>query len=300
MRVEEKKIKGFNVRVISMNNLAIGIATDIGPRILYLARNDRLQENLFGIYPELGMNTDEGFWRVYGGHRLWSAPESKPRSYSIDDKPVTIKIEGEVVTVYGNPEKENFIRKEIEIRPFGENGVQIVHRIENISRWPIKLGCWGLSLMEGEGFAVIPISASKVDRERLLPDRHLSLWPYTSLEDRRLKLTNDYIFVMKDPKMNKPFKIGAEANPSWAAYVLGDIALVKEFSKIEGEYPDFGCNVEVYTNAGMLEFETLSPMKSLDPFASIEHIETWKILETGTLEPKADAIKGRLEVLLTK
>jgi hypothetical protein len=67
MRVEDGKLEGFNMRIVSMNNLTIGIATDIGPRILYLGSENRPQENLFGVYPELGMDTVEGFWRVYDG-----------------------------------------------------------------------------------------------------------------------------------------------------------------------------------------------------------------------------------------
>jgi len=54
MRVEEGKLEGFNMRIVSMNNLTIGIATDIGPRILYLGSENRPQENLFGVYPGIG------------------------------------------------------------------------------------------------------------------------------------------------------------------------------------------------------------------------------------------------------
>ncbi len=38
MRVVERKLKGFNTKIVSINNLIIGIATDIGPRILYLGK----------------------------------------------------------------------------------------------------------------------------------------------------------------------------------------------------------------------------------------------------------------------
>ena len=300
MRVLERKLKGFNTKIVSINNLIIGVATDIGPRILYLASKNRPQKNLFGIYPKTGMNTTEGFWRVYGGHRFWSAPEAKPRSYSMDDKPIEIKIEKDSVAIYGNPEKENSIRKEITIKPFGNDGAQVIHQIQNIGRWPIKLGCWALSLMEGEGFVVVPIKASKVDKEGLLPDRHLTIWPYTNLEDKRLKLTDEYIYIMKKSKVEKPTKIGTIANPKWAAYIVDGMAFVKEFSNMEGDYPDFGCNVEVYTNANMLEFETLSPLKTLEPSTSMEYTEIWKILDTGKLEPNTDDIKNKLEVLLNK
>ncbi|MGD0330622.1 MAG: hypothetical protein ABSB40_09300 [Nitrososphaeria archaeon] len=300
MRVVERKLEGFNTKIVSINNLIIGIATDIGPRILYLASKNRPQKNLFAIYPKNEMKTIEGLWRVYGGHRLWSSPEAIPRSYSMDDKPVEIKIEKDSVTIHGNPEKENSIKKEITIKPFGNDGVQLVYQIQNIGRWPIKLGCWALSLMEGEGFVVVPIKASKVDKEGLLPDRHLAIWPYTNLEDKRLKLTDEYIYVMKKSEVKKAMKIGTMANPKWATCIVDGMAFVKEFPNMEGDYPDFGCNVEVYTNANTLEFETLSPLKTLEPSTSMEYTETWKILDIGKLEPKTDDIKNKLEPLLKK
>lgn len=300
MKIEEDVIEGFRMKIVSINKMVIGIPTEVGPRILYLASEDEPKRNLFGIYPNLGIETVEGFWKVYGGHRLWSAPEAMPRSYSMDNKPVKIEIENESITIYGNPEEKNFIRKEITLKPYKEDGLVVVHRIQNIGRWPIKLACWALSLMEGEGFVVIPVKASKVDKEGLLPDRHITLWPYTELSDKRLKLTNEYIFISKNPSIGKPFKIGTMANPSWAAYVANGIAFVKEFSSLEGEYPDFNCSIEVYTNANLLEFETLGQMKLLDPFEVIDHTEFWKILHVGQLKPESEDIKNKLEPLVVK
>ncbi|MEM3871887.1 MAG: hypothetical protein QXE05_04950 [Nitrososphaeria archaeon] len=300
MEIEEKVVEGFNMKLFYINRLIIGVPTEVGPRILYLASESEPKKNLFGIYPDLGVETVEGFWKVYGGHRLWSSPEAMPRSYSIDDKPVKIEIENKCITVYGNPEEKNSIRKEIVIKPYGTDSVQVVHRIRNIGRWPIKLACWALSLMEGEGFVVIPIKASKVDNEGLLPDRHITLWPYTDLSDRRLKLTNEFIFVSKNSEIRKPIKIGTMAKLSWSAYIANEIAFIKEFSCLEKEYPDFNCNVEVYTNANLLEFETLSHLESLAPSATIEHTEIWKLVHVGLLKPEPDEIKGKLEPLIIK
>ncbi|MDH5688802.1 MAG: hypothetical protein OEZ48_13195, partial [Candidatus Bathyarchaeota archaeon] len=90
--MEERKFDGLNAKLIRLNNMLVGIATDIGPRILYLASTERRDFNLFGVLPQAGIQTPEGFWRIYGGHRFWSSPEAKPRSYSIDDKPVKMEV----------------------------------------------------------------------------------------------------------------------------------------------------------------------------------------------------------------
>jgi len=299
MEIQERKIDGLNAKLIQLNNVIVGIATDIGPRILYLASTERSDFNLFGVLPEVGMQTAEGFWRIYGGHRFWSSPEAKPRSYSIDDKPVKIGVRESSLTVYGNPEVENSVQKEITIEPSSGNGIRVVHTIENIGRWPIKLGCWALSVMRQGGFAIIPLKPSKVDEEGLLPDRHVSVWPYTDLSDERLVLKDGYVFVRQNPRIQNPFKIGAMANPTWTAYWVDGIVFAKQFTQEEGEYPDFGCSVEVYTNADMLELETVGPLRTIGPSERIQHTEIWKIFDIGELTPGAESIKDKLGDLLS-
>ncbi len=298
MFVEDKIVDGFKVKVALIGDLLIGAAYEIGPRILYLASSKKPELNLFGILPDVGVQTSEGFWRIYGGHRLWSSPEAKPRSYSLDDKPVRVELNTDTLTVYGNPEENNFIQKEIAIKANPSGGVQVIHRIRNIGRWPITLACWALSVMRKEGFAIIPIKPSKVDEEGLLPDRHISIWPYTDLADKRLSFTNEYIFIRQDPKIEKPVKIGADANPEWTAYWVNGMIFMKQFHKEAGVYPDFGCNVEVYTNSAMLELETLGPLKTINPSESIQHVEVWKVFEAGEVGMTAEDIRDKIEPLL--
>jgi len=298
LKVEEKEVNGFRIKLFFLNEFMIGIPVDIGPRILYFASKEKPESNLFEVLPEAGMPTSEGFWKIYGGHRLWSSPEAKPRSYSLDDKPVKIEIDKEAVTIYGNPEPANSIQKTITIMPHHKGGIQVIHAIKNIGRWPITLACWALSIVKPKGFAIIPIHPSRIDEEGLLPDRHITIWPYTNLSDKRLMFTDDFIFVKQDPEIENPIKIGTMANPSWTAYWVDGNVFLKEFQKKEGEYPDFGCSVEVYTNADMLELETLSPLQTLEPNGTVEHTEIWRIFDVEELTPKPEEIKRKLEPLI--
>jgi hypothetical protein len=298
MIVEEKNVEGFRVKMVSLDDMILGVACDIGPRILYLASAKKPDLNLFGILPDAGVQTQEGFWKIYGGHRLWSSPEAKPRSYSLDNQPVKIDVDSNSLTIYGNPEEKNSIQKEITIKVNPDGGVQVIHKIRNIGRWPIKLACWALSVMRKNGFAIIPIKPIKVDPEGLLPDRHISIWPYTNIADKRITLASEYIFVKQNPKANLPLKIGANANPPWTAYWVEGMLFLKHFPQIEGEYPDFGCNVEVYTNPSMLELETLSPLKIIEPSEIIQHNEIWKIFNVGKIGMKPENIREKIEPLI--
>jgi hypothetical protein len=299
LKVEERQIGCFKTKIFHIRDFIIGIPTEIGPRILYLAPKDKPEFNLFGVLPDIGLQTDEGFWRIYGGHRFWSSPEAKPRSYSLDDKRVKVDVEEDMVTVHGNPEIANSIQKTITIEAHSEGSLRVLHEIKNIGRWPITLACWALSVMRPKGFAVIPIRSSKVDEEGLLPDRHFTIWPYTDLSDKRLVFAEDYIFIKQDPKAENPVKIGTMANPSWTAYWVEGVAFVKRFQREEAPYPDFDCSVEVYTNPLMLELETLSPLKTLEPNQTIKHEEIWQILDVGELTPTAEEIRRKLEPLLS-
>ncbi|MEM2183168.1 MAG: hypothetical protein QW502_01970 [Candidatus Bathyarchaeia archaeon] len=299
MTLKEETIEGFRVKIAQIGGLLIGVTCDVGPRIIYLASVEKPKLNLFGVLPYFGIETSEGFWRIYGGHRLWTAPEAKPRSYSLDNQPVKIEADSDSLRVYGNPEEKNSIQKEISVRAGSDGGIQVIHRIRNIGRWPIKLACWALSVMRRNGFAIVPIKPMRVDAEGLLPDRHISIWPYTNIADKRLSLTSEYIFVKQDPKAKGPLKIGVNANPNWAAYWVEGMLFLKQFQYDSGaEYPDFGCSVEVYTNPEMLELETLGPLKTVEPFDVVEHVEFWRVLNVGKVKMSTEDIREKIEPLI--
>jgi hypothetical protein len=279
------EIKNFEI-----GDFIIGIPKDIGPRILKFSLKKSPEKNVFGIVPDFVIETEEGKWHIFGGHRVWTSPEAKPRSYSLDDKPVKIEERKEYIKIYGNPEIQNSVQKEIEVK--NKNGeIEVNHIIKNIGRWPIKFSCWCLSVMKKGGFAIIPLKPKKVDKDGLLPDRRITLWQYTKLADKRMMLDNNYIFVKQDEKIKEPFKIGLMINPNWAGYYVDGQIFIKKTIPIEGEYPDFGCNVEVFTNSEFLELETLSPFKIVEPQDYIEHKEIWNLIEVGKIKPDEKEIE---------
>ncbi|MBR4717577.1 MAG: hypothetical protein IKP09_05900, partial [Lentisphaeria bacterium] len=47
----------------------------------------------------------------------------------------------------------------------------------------------------------------------------------------------------------------------------------------ENEYPDLGSSIEVYTEGGYLELETLGPLAILEPGDEVTHSEYWTAAE---------------------
>jgi len=138
----------FKTKLFFLNDLVIGVATEVGPRILCLAKAEKPDLNLFGIIPEISIKTKDGVWKLFGGHRLWTSPEADPRSYSMDNQPVKISTTKTSILIQGNAEPENSVRKEIKIEPLPGKGVRVTHKITNTGRWPIELACWALSVMK--------------------------------------------------------------------------------------------------------------------------------------------------------
>lgn len=279
-------LKGYRVRVFRFNKLLIGIPQDIGPRILYLAPMEKPDFNLLAVLPDISLETVDGVWRIHGGHRLWTAPESMPRTYSIDDKPVRIYTENMRVIIEGSPEHINSVQKKIVIEP-GENdySIKVTHVVVNIGRWPIEFACWAISVMRGRGTAIIPLKPKRVDKHGLLPDRRIALWPYTRLSDPRLSLLDTYIAVRHDPGVKGAMKVGAWTNPPLAAYYVGGYIFTKRIETDEKAiYPDHGSSVEVYVNDAFLELETLGPLRRVEPGEENVHVETWVVSRLETLE----------------
>ena len=83
----ETEYKNFGRCVCLENDIIKLMATvDVGPRIIYfgLCGNENiLFEDIDRNFYE--MNKGYGIWYAYGGHRLWSAPETMPETYLPDN-----------------------------------------------------------------------------------------------------------------------------------------------------------------------------------------------------------------------
>src|SRR5208283_5312624 len=60
-----------------------------GPRIIRFGFVG--EENEFREFPDLLQRGDSRSWHVYGGHRLWHAPEHLARTYVADNDPVEVR-----------------------------------------------------------------------------------------------------------------------------------------------------------------------------------------------------------------
>ena len=265
---------------LSNGEIEVVVTTGAGPRIF--AYNFVGGENVLGWHPQARINTALGEYRIYGGHRLWIAPENMPNSYAPDNAPVE----------YFFDETENSIRLVQAVEPVTQtqkemtvtlersgSGVSVNHKIINRGSAEIELAAWALTIMRGGGVCEIPNEPfAPYSGETLLPVRNLTVWSYTDLSDSRWSFDREFIRLRVDETKHEPQKIGVLNKQGWARYRLEDVIFTKHFGFQENAvYPDMNSNTELYTAGSFVELESLAPLQKLAPGEATEHAERWRL-----------------------
>ena len=277
-----------STRVLAAGSLELTYADKAGPRILGLRYKD--SANLLASVPQISIPTPYGDYHYMGGHRLWYAPEAIPRSYVPDNDGLAVTELHDGILLQGKQEVGTSIRKSIEIHIHPAGRVTLNHTLTNEGLWDVELAPWTITMFRLGGVAMLPFQSETVDMDGLLPDRRVSLWPYSKINDPRLRFEDDFIFV--SAKSDLPlFKIGTFNPRGWIAYWNENILFRKTFSvDVSGVYPDHGCNAEIYCDEHFIELESLAPLVKLAAGSSVSHTEQWELY--GSLEQ--DFLPGKV------
>lgn len=265
----------------SMKNQVVELimTTEVGPRLLYFGFLG--QENEFYIDKSHEGQKGGQNWRLFGGHRLWHAPESRPRTYYPDNQPIETQQFGSQVSLIQQSEGTTGVQKEIIVELHAEApAVKVVHRLYNRNLWENEMAPWAISVMAPGGVAIVPL-LPKGDHEANLTATHsLSLWSYTNMQDPRWTWGNRYVLLKQSDELTEPQKVGVNAVEGWGAYVRDQHLFVKCFQhQPDRTYPDRGCSLEMFTNAVMLEVESLAPLSRVPPQQFVEHVEYWHLFD---------------------
>jgi len=289
-----------NCYALSNRAVELVVTGDVGPRVIRLA--PRGGSNLFKEYKEMLGQTGGDEWRIYGGHRLWHSPEAKPRTYSPDNSPPAVAEIRNGLRVVQDTEPDTRIQKQIEITlDAASPHVHLVHRLTNRGLWSVTLAPWALSVMAPGGAAIVPQPPYASHESSLLPARPVVLWPYTNMADKRWSWGEKFIRLRQDPKAKNPQKVGIAVQQGWAAYALKGDLFIKRFTHFpDCPYPDFGCSFETFTNADMLEVESVGPLTCLEPGQAVEHVEDWFVFRNVDVGRTDDSIGKAVTPLLAR
>ncbi len=294
-RCEETGHGGWSRGLLLLTDeVELWISLEVGPRILRLQR--RGGKNLFyEDRTQLGQSGEPSF-RLRGGHRFWTAPEST-QTYEADNHAVSYQVSGHRVELLAPPFFG--LRKTLVIEALTPSLFRVRHGLRNVSAAPISRAAWALSVMAPGGLAILPqpplrshpsiLPAGTPWRdEDLLPNRRLVLWPYTDLGDPRLRLRGRLWTVEQRCDLG-PLKLGLydqtagrDVLTGLAAYQLGSSVFVKTVPVCSSQvYPDLGAAFELYTDANFLELETLGPLTTLLPDVTCWHDELWLVRDSA-------------------
>jgi hypothetical protein len=281
---------------ISNKIIDVVVTIDFGPRIVRfgfvgganILYND-LERNYVTRTPSITerYGKDAAFYS-YGGHRVWLSPERMPETYYPDNEPVIYGILPEGVSFTPARQRQNELQLSFEVI-MGEEAtdIMIVHSAKNFSKEKQALSLCAVTMVAGGGVEIIP--QNQDSNQTLLPNRTISVWPYTDIADKRIFLGNKYLTVRQDASNEQALKIGVNNILGWAAYVNGGYTLVKHYvHDTPAVYPDFGCSYETSLSKDYVEMNSLSPIYGIEQGKAIRHVENLSIHKTPDFSASLD------------
>jgi hypothetical protein len=278
---------------VSNQFISIEYLTQGGPHIPRVSLTGT-NENLFAETPGFDLETTYGIYHFRGGHRFCHAPEYVPRTYIPDNDGLSLEMMPDGVDLIGHIESGSGVQKRISLRLSADKPeVTVKHSLFNHNRWPIETAPWGISMMPLGGTAFLPTQAPD---DPHAPNRFISIFSYSKWTDPRLTILDDFLVI--DGKASKPaLKIGYFNHCGWMAYLNKNVLFIKQFIPYSGHpHPDKNVNTEMYIEDKCMELESLAPLVTLQPGESVEHIETWLVIEDfsakASLEETAKLIEN--------
>ena len=230
--------QGLLTRTLNNGLISLEYPAEAGPRIVRLSAFGK--KNLFADIPTT-VSTPYGGFSYRGGHRLWHAPESLPRTYIPDNEGISIEELTDGVRLSGATERGTGIAKIIEIQLLADQAaVKIKHTLRNDNLWLVELAAWAITMLRVGGMAILPQPVGNSDLNGLRHNRILALWPYAHINDPRLLFRDDFILIQATSRPS-PFKLGYYNPLGWMAYWLDGILFRKSFDvSTTGLHPDGG------------------------------------------------------------
>ncbi len=284
VKVEKTTYKEYgNCCRITNGKFEILVTIDLGPRVIFYGKcggENIMYEDHEDLINKGGEFFDEnlaskGIWHIYGGHRLWKSPEYIDTYYP-DNSAVDVQYVDGGAVFTSEAEVTTGIRKSISITMQEDGEITLVHSFTNVGdKTTTPISMWGLTVLDKGATAYIPLSQEDTG---FLANRNIVLWPYTDVKDERLTIANDQV-SLQQKNIAQPIKVGMSVKQAVKVKTKG-LEFTLGFDYLDGErYPDFECNVESYTNAIMLEIETLSPLYELQAGETKTHVERWSLQE---------------------
>ena len=273
--------KGFKCLKITNGKVVCMVTVDVGPRIIYYGFEDKnvLFVDEKNEVTKGGEFFDKNYkkgeiWKIYGGHRLWKSEEDL-YTYNPDNYPVDVQYTGFGASFKNGIQKCTGLAFELEVDMNDDGSLVLTHKIINNSSEIKKIAAWGITVLTKGGVEILPMPHNKTG---FLPNRNMSLWDYTDINDSRISFVGKYLRLEQSCNAKSSLKLGIKNNDGYGFYLVNGMVFFKNTDFEESaSYPDGGCNYETYTSDTIMEMETLSPLVELNCKETLTYIENWNI-----------------------
>jgi hypothetical protein len=244
------------------------ITAEFGPRILSLSVDST--ENILFVDTEHALGS--GDWRLYGGHRLWIAPETID-TYAPDNDACEVE-EGEGYLAVSSIDTRLGLKKTMTV--VDDDGlIRIDHTVVNQSDTLVTGAVWALTCVNNIGTAFFPWGTpGSWDLKKVVYWRR---WMDhgSDIDDGQFKPTDDLFLVTP---AGREGKVGSACREGFIGVTASGFTFIKTFQRLPVDtYPDDNCAAECYTGAHFTELETLSPLVTFYPKEPVTHSEHWLV-----------------------
>jgi hypothetical protein len=189
------------------------------------------------------------------------------------------------VDLVGAEDPVQGIRKRLRVTIQGGD-VHVEHELRNTGSTAITTAAWAITQVPPRGEAWVPFAAGEVSGP-YQPNRAIVLWPYSSLDDARLTLTDGLAVVRGRVGSQGRVKVGTQRARGWIAWRDGGVMLVIRAPQEPGTFGDMGASTQCYSCGDFVELETIGPATTLAPGAATVHRQAWSI---HAVDPGADRL----------
>lgn len=281
MSLAEERFGGHDAVRLEAGEVALVATTSVGPRILGLLGPDG--SNALVELPDRTLPCPGSApFHLYGGHRLWAAPEDPPVTYRPDDDPVAVELVSGGIRLTAPADAVAETQRDITVGALGPGRFMLTHRVVNRADEPRTLAAWAITMVPLGGRAWLPLLETPFDPGGFQAQRNVVLWPYSRLDDPRLELADERLSVRTDGEeraaLEDPVKVGTTNRRGWLAHWRDGVLLVKRAMHDEVKpYADMGASAQVYAGPYFAELETLGPLTTIAPGEAAVHVEEWEV-----------------------
>lgn len=247
---------------------------------------------------DTGLKDNGGTWLNYGGDWVWPVAQSRWTTMAKSDWPPPPSLAEQpwagtawkdadgtlccqMAREYGDPiniKVSRLIKLDREAARF-----TIRQRIERTAASELPVVLWNISQIADASRIVIPQGPDSMF------EKGVKALMFAMPDDKRL--TSCGHTLVYDATEGE-HKLCSDSKRSWIAAQKGGVVIVERTTSedTQGIRPDGGCNVEMYSNAGLgySEIETLSVEKKLLPGESLQNLITVDLLEVGSSLPACE------------